>query len=83
MQQKKFFIDGPGSRVVLLGILGGGVRLVLQILTFFQAPEKNVNFYTLLQTWPVKSISFFRPGGAHKTRHTTYTPIITSKTVPD
>ena len=38
----------------------------LNILTLFQT--KNVIFRTRFQTWPLKSIPVFRPGGDHKTQ---------------
>ena len=47
-------------RGVLLGILGGVCRLVLQILTRFQT--KKCNFLTRFQTKPLKSIPVFSPG---------------------
>ena len=31
---------------------------------------KNVIFLTRFQTWPLKSLPFFRPGVSHKTQHT-------------
>ena len=54
-------------RGVLLKCLVGVCCPVLNILTLFQT--KNVIFRTRFQTWPLKSIPVFRPGGDHKTQH--------------
>ena len=54
-------------RGVLLKCLVGVCCPVLNILTLFQT--KNVIFRTRFQTWPLKSIPVFRPGGGHKTQH--------------
>ena len=54
-------------RGVLLKCLVGVSCPVLNILTLFQT--KNVIFRTRFQTWPLKSIPVFRPGGGHKTQH--------------
>ena len=50
-------VSGGGGGGVLLGILGGGCRPDLQMLTLFQT--KNVIFATRFQTWPVKYIPQF------------------------
>ena len=52
-------ILGPPEE--LLGSLCGVCRPVLQILTPFQTKRYGI-FHTRFQTWPLKSISVFRPG---------------------
>ena len=51
---------GEGRRV-LLGICGRVCRPALQILTLFQTKIKDVIFHTRFQTWPLISITLFRP----------------------
>ena len=35
--------------------------------------DQNVILHTRFRTWPLKSISVFRPGGDHKTQHYMFT----------
>ena len=62
-----FTTINENHRGVLLKCLVGVCCPVLNILTLFQT--KNVIFRTRFQTWPLKSIPVFRPGGGHKTQH--------------
>ena len=62
-----FATINENHRGVLLKCLVGVCCPVLNILTLFQT--KNVIFRTRFQTWPLKSIPVFRPGGGHKTQH--------------
>ena len=57
--------------VVLLRILdwGGGCAARFSKSWPYFTP-KDVIFHTRFQTWPLKSIPVFKPGGGHKTQHT-------------
>ena len=35
--------------------------------------DKNVNFHTRFQTWPLKPMPVFRPGSGHETQHHMFT----------
>ena len=47
---------------------GGCAARFSKSLPYFT--PKDVIFHTRFQTWPLKSIPVFKPGGGHKTQHT-------------
>ena len=62
----------PPPPRVLLGILGRGVPPGSPNLDPMSNQE-NLFFHTRFQTWPLKSILVFRPGGGQKTQHYMFT----------